>query len=69
MATPTLVITATLGSTPINRAAELQALENLCKSAVQQARSIGGNSAQSGTVHDAPGTGSATWSYTPNSAA
>lgn len=67
MATPELVITATLSSAPVNRAAELEALQQLCEMAVQQARSTGGNNAQSGTVYPAFRDGSsATWAYTPN---
>ena len=69
MATPELIITAILSSAPVSRAAELEALQQLCDMAVQQARSTGGNNAQSGTVNAAFGAGSASWTYTPNAAA
>jgi hypothetical protein len=65
MATPELQITATLSSAPVSRAAELEALDRLCKMALQQARSTGGNNAQSGTVNAAYGAGSAAWTYVP----
>jgi hypothetical protein len=75
VATPTLTVTATLNSPAINRAAELEALDQLCKMAIAQARGMGGATA-SGTVNapgtfgsnGAPGTpfGSASWIYTAN---
>jgi hypothetical protein len=36
--------------------------------AIQQARSTGGNNAQSGTVNAGFGAGSATWAFTSNAA-
>lgn len=68
MATPELVITATLNTTPVSRDGELQALQTAVEMAVQKARSAGG-AATSGTVNLAHGDGSASWTYTPNAAA
>ena len=68
MATPTFTVTATLNSAPVSRNAELEALDQLCKMAIQQARSTGGNNAQSGTVNAGFGAGSATWAFTSNAA-
>jgi hypothetical protein len=65
MTTPALTITAQLNSAPVSRAAELDALDQLTRMAVHQARSTGGNNAQSGTVNAAFGARSATWVYTP----
>jgi hypothetical protein len=68
MATPELIITATLSSAPVSRAAELEALNQICQMAIHQAVSTGGNNATSGTVYAAFGAGSATWAFTPNAA-
>jgi hypothetical protein len=73
MATPELVISATLATSPVSRAAELSMLNFLVEMAVQQAGSMGGGST-SGTVNlpaatpGASAAGSATWTYTPNAA-
>ena len=69
MATPTLVITATLNTAPVSRQSELQVLQYLSVMAREAARSTGGNKATSGTVNGASGVGSATWAFTPNAAA
>lgn len=66
MATPTLVITATLNTAPVSRQSELQVLQRLCETAIHAARSTGGNNATSGTVTEPAGVGSCTWAYTPN---
>lgn len=65
MATPELVITATLSQNPTTRQGELQALHNLVEMAVNVARGAGGASTN-GTVNAAAGQGSATYTYTPN---
>ena len=65
MATPELVITATLSTSPPSRDGELSMLQTLVDMAVQVARSAGGGST-SGTVNLPAAAGSATWVFTPN---
>jgi hypothetical protein len=65
MATPELVITATLSTAPVSRDGELQALQQLTDMAVNAARGAGGAST-SGTVNLPAAAGTASWSYTPN---
>jgi hypothetical protein len=73
VATPTLVITATLNTDPVSRDGELSMLQWLTELAVTQVRGAGG-AATSGTVNlpaNVPGgtaDGSATFAYTPNAA-
>lgn len=66
MATPELVITATLSTSPTSRAGELQALQSLIEQAVAAARG-GGGATTSGTLSGgAISNGSVSWTYTPN---
>lgn len=65
MATPTLVITATLSIDPVSRAGELEALIRVTTIAAWQAGGLGGATTE-GTVESEFGSGSATWQYTPN---
>jgi hypothetical protein len=71
MATPELVITATLATSPVSQAAELSLLQFLVEMAVAHARKHGGV-LTSGTVNLPAATagasvaGTATWAYTAN---